>query len=566
MKKYSIKDMQEWARKKDGFCLSKEYINAHSELIWKCENGHIWKAPFHSIRKGSWCPRCKGKNRTIEDMRKIAESKGGKYLSTKYYGSQTKVQWECSMGHRWFTAPVEIFRNRWCPECGRISCGEKLRDNIEQMNELAESKGWKCLSKEYVDTQTKLKWQCKNGHVWEAVPANIRRGYGCPKCWGKNPTTKDFQKIAKARGGKLLSKVYSGSQSHLLWECELGHQWQATPNMIKKGTWCNVCSAFLSERITRGYFEKIFQTPFPKKHPKWLINSNGNRMELDGFSEKLNIAFEYQGIQHYKRNVYSITDEKLSKRKEDDKTKVSLCKEYGVKLFIINYLTLYEDIPKVIKEQCLEHGIKTNKINLDVNLDINDFYSPFIIKQAMSLAKKRGGECLSKKAIRRRDGLMWKCVKGHVWKAPLWRIRTGHWCRFCAGNVKFTYDYVKKEIESAGEYSLLSKEYIKANSKLVVLHKKCGNKLDIKFSGWRTGYRCRFCAPKERAEKRKLSYNFVKGKIEREKDYKLISKEYIDANSKLHVFHESCGTEYQVTYAKWYLGRRCPNCRRRKKN
>ena len=56
--------------------------------------------------------------------------------------------------------------------------GSKL--TIEEMHSFAQERGGKCLSKEYINARTKLKWQCKEGHIWETKPANVRRGKWCP--------------------------------------------------------------------------------------------------------------------------------------------------------------------------------------------------------------------------------------------------------------------------------------------------------------------------------------------------------------------------------------------------
>ena len=34
------------------------------------------------------------------------------------------------------------------------------------MQELAKARGGKYLSDRYIDAKTKMKWQCKEGHVW----------------------------------------------------------------------------------------------------------------------------------------------------------------------------------------------------------------------------------------------------------------------------------------------------------------------------------------------------------------------------------------------------------------
>jgi hypothetical protein len=54
----TIRKMQEIANQRGGYCLSKEYINNHSNLHWQCKIGHTWDASPKSIMKGTWCPAC----------------------------------------------------------------------------------------------------------------------------------------------------------------------------------------------------------------------------------------------------------------------------------------------------------------------------------------------------------------------------------------------------------------------------------------------------------------------------------------------------------------------------
>lgn len=58
---------------------------------------------------------------------------------------------------------------------------------------------------------------------------------------------------------------------------------------------------------------------------------------------------------------------------------------------------------------------------------------------------------------------------------------------------------------------------------------------------------------------KKLSYEFVKEQIEKE-GYKLLSKEYINAHSKLIV---RCPKdhEYEIIYSNFKKGHRCPKCK-----
>ena len=43
------------------------------------------------------------------------------------------------------------------------------------MQEIAESRGGKCLSSNYLNAHAKLLWECSEGHQWEAIPSNIKK-------------------------------------------------------------------------------------------------------------------------------------------------------------------------------------------------------------------------------------------------------------------------------------------------------------------------------------------------------------------------------------------------------
>ncbi len=59
-----------------------------------------------------------------------------------------------------------------------------------------------------------------------------------------------MQEIAKSRGGKCLSTKYVNSKTKLYWECSEGHRWSARPSDIKAGKWCRVCSYAKRKKVT----------------------------------------------------------------------------------------------------------------------------------------------------------------------------------------------------------------------------------------------------------------------------------------------------------------------------
>ncbi|MCH2134366.1 MAG: hypothetical protein MK116_11505, partial [Phycisphaerales bacterium] len=59
---------------------------------------------------------------------------------------------------------------------------------IEDMQAIAKRHGGKCVSNQYVNSYTPLKWQCKNGHKWMMKPNNAKN----LKVWCQECATEDI--------------------------------------------------------------------------------------------------------------------------------------------------------------------------------------------------------------------------------------------------------------------------------------------------------------------------------------------------------------------------------------
>lgn len=119
-------------------------------------------------------------NNTIEQLQKMALEHNGKCLSTSYKSIKQKLLWECEKGHRWLTTINSIlYSGSWCPQCA----GNRKLSLIE-LQHLASKKGGKCLANHYINSKTKLLWQCKHGHQWYATTFSIKtRKSWCPVCY-----------------------------------------------------------------------------------------------------------------------------------------------------------------------------------------------------------------------------------------------------------------------------------------------------------------------------------------------------------------------------------------------
>lgn len=135
------------------------------------------KEPMSSIR---------GKRRPVRQtpefyytrLADVAQERGGKLLSPSYLGSRAKHAFECGQGHQWEASATNVLSGSWCLQCSAMNEKERRTLTMKDMHDTAAYFGGVCLSQEYRGSQGKLRWRCKEGHVFEKAPNNIRRRVG----------------------------------------------------------------------------------------------------------------------------------------------------------------------------------------------------------------------------------------------------------------------------------------------------------------------------------------------------------------------------------------------------
>ncbi len=472
-KKKSIEEMSSLAEEYGGKCLSEEYVDNQTKLLWECSRGHQWEASLAVIQKSNWCPYCNGRKTNLKELQEYAKDKGGTCLSKEVTNKSMKLKWECAKGHRWYANASNILRGHWCPYCS----GRK-GDFFKEVSEIARLNGGRCLSKQYVNSTTKMRFRCSKGHEWEAVPVSIKSENWCPYCSGRKG---DFigraRSIAKERKGRCLSKKFESAKSMMKWKCSKGHTWEMSFDKVQRGQWCPRCSAGFGERVCRIYFETIFKTSFDKAYPDWLYRKEGDPREIDGLSISLGVAFEHNGIQHYKfSKKFHKTPDDLILQKKKDSLRRRRCKANGIKLIEIKEINhrdgiRLDNLIDYLVSEFNRLGIPYPKRIRDLDFDLSEVYSPDFIKEGQALAKARGGKCLSKVYLGANSSLEWKCKEGHCWAATLYRIKKGHWCPTCgarrsADKRRFSMEKVK-EIAAEKGIKCLSKKYIRHADKLL---------------------------------------------------------------------------------------------------
>ena len=298
---------------------------------------------------------------------------GGICLSQEYINNRTMMLWQCSQGHTpWEASFKNIVNNgQWCKKCALANQADKQRNpqGLQLAKQHALSKSGLCLSTEYNNTKTKLLWQCAEKHQpWEATFEKvIKSGRWCPHCANENKRfirllddgLQQAHDCAAERGGFCLSVEYKGSTKKMIWQCGAGHEpWLSTLNRVKDcGNWCPHCAKNnVSEKRTRLIFETFFGISFPSAKPEWNINplkllrvsgkktktyDRANLLELDGYCKEFNIAFEYDGPHHFDLTSYSGKERKpyeLTYQKFKDEQKRKNCRRQGITLINIPHI------------------------------------------------------------------------------------------------------------------------------------------------------------------------------------------------------------------------------------
>lgn len=201
----------------------------------------------------------KNREKKLEIAREIAKARGGECLSTTYEHSHAKMLWKCAnANHNPWSAIYNNVVNldTWCPECNWKS--KENSHGLDKAKACAIAKGGECLSTEYKNSYSKMKWKCSNSKhkPWEATYSNVvNLGSWCRECQYENNGLETAHEQAKAKGGTCLSTTYKHSNEKMLWKCSNpNHEpWHAPyTSVVHSGSWCRKCSQANRPKNTQG--------------------------------------------------------------------------------------------------------------------------------------------------------------------------------------------------------------------------------------------------------------------------------------------------------------------------
>jgi very-short-patch-repair endonuclease len=248
-----------------------------------------------------WCSICLKDNELqvrsqtyLGEARKIAEERDGKLISTVYTDCHTLLEWKCNTcQHEWSSSFTSIKHGEsWCPKCAG-----NFKLNLKECQLLAESKEGLCISEQYINNSINMKWMCKEEHKWDAIYSSIKSGSWCPYCINHAPKTlEDAKRAAEEKGGECISTEYIDSHTKMKWRCKKKHEWDASYNNVSRLSWCPYCVNKTEQKL----YEKLIIL-YPKLNIQYKVDwcKNKTFLPFDFVIEELKIIIELDGPQHF---------------------------------------------------------------------------------------------------------------------------------------------------------------------------------------------------------------------------------------------------------------------------
>ncbi|MBV6762642.1 zinc-ribbon domain-containing protein [Rhodococcus opacus] len=263
----------EWDHLRNQRPLDSYAIHSRAKVWWKCSRGHDWEMAIGDrTARGRRCPTCDVKSATPLPRRLISVSETGfvhewsprnpQPASNYSHKSNVRAWWVCALGHEWL-AKICHRHVAGCPTCSGkrilsgfndlatthpdIACQWHAQKNVLQPTSIG------------FGSTKKIWWMCDEGHAWIDTPnSRTCKGTRCPYCQGQRVLV-GYNDLLTVRPDLAAQwhpnrntfapdEVTCGSNRHIWWQCEKGHEWRTMVVKRSSGTGCPECTLSQTSR------------------------------------------------------------------------------------------------------------------------------------------------------------------------------------------------------------------------------------------------------------------------------------------------------------------------------
>jgi hypothetical protein len=274
---------------------------------WICKLGHRWTAtPETRTQNNSGCLVCANKQvefgfndlaTLFPEIAKEADDWDPKEIIP---GSNKKLAWKCSLGHKWVISPDQRTgkKKSGCPVCANKKLLVGFNDLATRYPDLAkEADGWDPTT--IISGHAKKNWKCANGHRWASdVLSRTNRNIGCPSCakYGFDPNRDGYLYFLNHPSWEMLQIGITNTPDHRLndhrnlgWEVleirgpmdgHLTQQWEKAILRMLKAKGADLANSKIAGKYS-GYSEAWSKAKLEVKSIKEMMKST-EEFEAEG--------------------------------------------------------------------------------------------------------------------------------------------------------------------------------------------------------------------------------------------------------------------------------------------
>ncbi len=312
--------------------------------------GYRWSPTPKSLLTNHGCPKCARNIRlSHEEFVNLLKTHNPNAASIELLGSyqsmSQKIKCRCSVcSYEWNARCGDlIYSKSGCPRCSGNINFSHTRFVMDVQSHNPHAKDIEFLST-YIGSTKRVNCKCRIcGHEWSPLASSLRQGTGCPECAKKSlaitsrEQLKSLPKQTPDSHSTFLAKFqeknphsnqieiigqYTGSRQQIRCKCKkCNTEWEPTAASLLSGTGCPKCS-----HSSTSFMEQFVATAL-----KFALNECNVILrdkktigkELDILIPEHNVAIEIGSWKWHKRTY------------ENDLRKQDLCRQKGIRLFII---------------------------------------------------------------------------------------------------------------------------------------------------------------------------------------------------------------------------------------
>jgi hypothetical protein len=367
-----------------------------------------------------------------------------------------------------------------------------------------------------------------------------------------------LRRIARERGGVLLSRTYRASAVKLRFRCAEGHEFLQAPMHVKGGKWCRKCGRARAAAAVRGRAFAKLRRVVAERRGRILSDEYVNSWTKMRY--RCPRGHEWEAVPNSilqgrwcPRCAATGRPINEARRLRVDRRLRRIAAKQGGEM-----LSPFRGSRTPLRFRCAEgHVWKAKAESIDTGVWCPRCSNLRLLERLRAKAAEHGGALLSRSCRSGQERVEWRCALGHRWTNRAIVVLAGAWCSRCRTAQPHDLAYVRAVARDRGG-RCLSKRYEGSERKL---RWRCaeGHEWDSKPGSVIQGTWCPVCRRGWGKSRRRLSIEIMR-EMAAERGGECLSRSYTRLRDRLR-WRCARGHEWTTMATVVRSGHWCPVCK-----